>query len=241
MSIQTLFGPNGFELYCETLNAKEVIAGDIVNPTAIIDDLYTDRIRSGTGQNIVMDLSSGSAVYQSDIRFEQDQVYNIGEDDSAVNGMYVNTIHGPGVNPVILDPGIKFPGANQGLLANYYKVGPLNLQVEGAIITSAQCLAAVIGGIVTLSIELPITTCTAATQIDIIGLPGAFWPLRTIAGNVNVQTNTGVYADGLFLLVSNGEISIFAGPTTSDVFTPTHQIGLGYPNLAFFNFSYNKF
>lgn len=96
MSIRNLFSDNNYTIKCRNLECSELIAGDIVNPTGIIDDLYTDRIRSGQTQNIVMNLSTGNTVFHSDILPETTVTQNVGSIAKRWNTVHSQTIENTG-------------------------------------------------------------------------------------------------------------------------------------------------
>lgn len=92
MSISNLFNDNNYTIKCRELECATLTAGDIINPTGIIDDLFTDRIRSGQTQNIVMNISSGNTVFHSGILPETPNVENIGTISSRWNILYANGV-----------------------------------------------------------------------------------------------------------------------------------------------------
>lgn len=259
MSISSLFSANQYDLYCDQLNVRELTAGDIINPSAIIDDIYTDRIHSGQTDDIVFNLSSGNAVLSRRLEPDANNTIDIGTSSDRFANVYavnsnatnvvatnvtsnnvtVNTsLIGP-VGGVSVNPGVVFSGSNQTLLNKYYQISG-SMPISGAIIASASYVATLIGDFVSLSFTFPNTNCTANTSIDIEFLPVPLRPIKTFSGSIRVQLAAGnLTSDGLIQIFPSGEIVIFAGETDTSHFTISNSVGLGYSGTTYFNIGYH--
>lgn len=96
MSISNLFIDNGYTIKCSELQCREFVAGDITAPDAVIDDLYTDRIRSGQSQNIVIRIGSLDAEFAGSVFPAVTETKNLGLINNRWNGVYAKDIDATG-------------------------------------------------------------------------------------------------------------------------------------------------
>lgn len=243
MSFAILTQPNSFELYCSTLNAREVISGDITIPDALIDTIRTDRIFASIQDQLVFDLRDPDAKLAANLIPSEDNAISLGSDDNQYSSVHTHSLIGP-KNGVVYDPvvcnAIQFQGLNNSPLSKFLEFSG-QLPIEGAMIGTAQVKATLIGNYVNVSIEFPSGVCTANTiSIDIVSLPPPFRPIHDHSCSVRVQTDSLTYSnDGLLIVDNVGDISIYAGETVSSFFTISHSIGLGYPGGTYFSFGYH--
>lgn len=98
MSIANLFVDNSYTIKCANLECKELIAGDVVIPTGIIDDLYTDRIRSGQTQNVVANISTGEADFYGNVFPNTNETLDLGKDTNRWDNLYCKNVNASGTS-----------------------------------------------------------------------------------------------------------------------------------------------
>lgn len=136
MSIANLFVENSYTIKCSGLECRELTAGDVIVPTGIIDDLYTDRIRSGQTQNVVANISSGSAEFYGNVFPNTNETLDLGTDTNKWNNLRCKNVDASGttetqnliVNGIFASPSAQISGTC--VANNFTSLGSNNFSAE---------------------------------------------------------------------------------------------------------------
>lgn len=128
MSIANLFVDNSYTIKCANLECRELTAGDVIIPTGIIDDLYTDRIRSGQTQDVVINISSGNADFYGNVYPNVTNAKNLGLTSNRWDNVYCKDVNATG--------SVIFNNASGENLELNQVVSAAGVQVSGPVIAN---------------------------------------------------------------------------------------------------------
>ena len=241
MSIANLFVDNSYTIKCANLECRELTAGDVIIPSGIIDDLYTDRIRSGQTQNVVVNISTGEADFYGDVFPNTNETLDLGKDINRWDNLYCKNVDASGILTAtgqasaasLLLSTPLFPGSvAQTALSGFFSAGG-SLVPSGAA-NPAEGNYNFIGYRINNQVLLYITVkptapAIATGPIILTALPVGLRPSAGRVSYIDIDHNGTKFPNARITIDTDGVCTIYSNDTNG-TFTNLQPFSLDYPD-----------